>query len=359
MEGQKGEAMILERLDRAFATPSWLEWFPATRVQHVLSNASDHYPIIIKLEGIEFCPDKPFRFECMWMKEAGCRDTITEAWGLPSYDSNLVLASSKINYCGVKLAERSQSSFGSIKRQLAEASKKLRLAEEAAARGAPYDRVRTLKLTVNELLDKENIMWIQRARSLYLQSGDSNTRYFHSRASQRYKRNRILGLRNDQNIWCTLKHQIQSIATSFFQALFSTCSPDEDHSIFESIQPVVTAEMNRDLICSFSRDEVEAALKSMEPLSTPEPDGMPPIFFQSYWSVVGDDVSSAVLNCLNNCSLPAAINHTFITLIPKAKSPEKISEFRPISLCNVIYKLVSKVLANRLQGVLPSIISEN
>ena len=120
---------------------------------------------------------------------------------------------------------------------------------------------------------------------------------------------------------------------------------------------MVTADMNRDLICSFSRDEVEAALKSMEPLSAPGPDGMPPTFFQSYWSIVGDDVSSAVLNYLNNCFLPAAINHTFITLVPKVKSPEKISEFRPISLCNVIYKLVSKVLANRLQGVLPSIIS--
>ena len=186
-KGKRGEAMILERLDRAFATPSWLECFPATRVQHVLSNASDHNPIVIKLEGIECYANKPFRFECMWMKEDGCRDTIIEAWGLPSYDSNLVLASSKINYCGLKLAKWSRSSFGSIKRQLAEASKMLGLAEEAAARGAPYDQVRTLKLNVNELLDKENMMWIQRARSLYLQSGDSNTRYFHSRASQRYK----------------------------------------------------------------------------------------------------------------------------------------------------------------------------
>ena len=118
-------------------------------------------------------------------------------------------------------------------------------------------------------------------------------------------------------------------------------------------------DMNRELIRSLSRDEVEATLKSMEPFSAPGPDGMPPTFFQTYWSIVGDDVSSAVLNYLNNCSLPAAINHTFITLIPKVKSPEKISDFRPISLCNVIYKLVSKVLANRLQGVLPGIISEN
>ena len=139
--GKRGESMILERLDHAFATPSWLELFPATRVQHVHSNATDHNPIIIKPEGIVYCTNKPFRFECMWMKEDGCRNTITDAWGLPSYESNMVLASSKIKHCGLKLAEWSRSSFGSIKRQLAEASKMLGLAEVEAARGAPYDQV--------------------------------------------------------------------------------------------------------------------------------------------------------------------------------------------------------------------------
>ena len=74
------------------------------------------------------------------------------------------------------------------------------LAEEAAARGGSYDQVRSIKLVINELLDKESMMWIQRAHSLYLQSGDSNTRFFHSKASQRYKRNLIQGLKNNQDI---------------------------------------------------------------------------------------------------------------------------------------------------------------
>ena len=255
--------------------------------------------------------------------------------------------------------EWSQTSFGSIKRQLAGASKLLVLAEEAVARGGSYDQVRILKLEINELLDKESMMWIQRARAMYLQSSDSNTRFFHSKASQRYKRNRIHRLKNCQNIWCTAGHQLQEIATSFYLDLFTSCSPTENRPIFESIQPVVTVDMNRELTRDFTREEVEAALKTMEPLSALGLDGMPLTFFQTYWSVVGDDVSFVVLNCLNNCSMPVEINHTFITFIPKVKSPKRISEFRPISLCNVIYKLVSKVLANRLQGLLPDIISEN
>ena len=65
----------------------------------------------------------------------------------------------------------------------------------------------------------------------------------------------------------------------------------------------------------------------------------------------------AVLLCLNSGTILPSLNHTFISLIPKVKSPEYVIEFRPIALCNIVYKLVSKVLANRLRKVLPHIIS--
>ena len=70
------------------------------------------------------------------------------------------------------------------------------------------------------------------------------------------------------------------------------------------------------------------------------------------------NIVKAVLFCLNTSEIMPGLNHTFITLIPKVKSPEFISEYRPIALCNVLYKLVSKVLANRLKRVLPQIIFE-
>lgn len=158
--GKRSDSMILERLDRAFATSTWLDLFLATCVQHLHSNAFDHNPIIIKPEGIVQCKNKPFRFESMWMKDDGCRATIVDAWDYPAYRSNLVLASSKIKHCGEKLMEWSRFSFGSIKRQLAKASKKLSFAEEAVARGSPYDQVRILKMKINELLNKESMVWI-------------------------------------------------------------------------------------------------------------------------------------------------------------------------------------------------------
>lgn len=75
--------------------------------------------------------------------------------------------------------------------------------------------------------------------------------------------------------------------------------------------------------------------------------------------MVGDDVSQVVLDCLNNCHIPFDLEHIFVTLIPKVKSLERILEFRLISLCNVVYKLVYKVLANRLKKLLPFVVSKN
>nr|XP_023915730.1 uncharacterized protein LOC112027287 [Quercus suber] len=86
---------------------------------------------------------------------------------------------------------------------------------------------------------------------------------------------------------------------------------------------------------------------------------MPPIFFQKFWSDIGDEVVQAMLSCLNSSKLTPGLNQTFISLIPKVKTPEHVTEFRPIALCNILYKLVSKVLANRLRKVLPHIISKS
>ena len=96
----------------------------------------------------------------------------------------------------------------------------------------------------------------------------------------------------------------------------------------------------------------------MVPLKASGSDGMS-FFYQTYWDLVGDEVTSSVLHFLNSASLPANLNQTFVTLIPKVKNSEYVSKFWPISLCNVLYKFFSKVLANRLKRILPSIITEH
>ena len=84
---------------------------------------------------------------------------------------------------------------------------------------------------------------------------------------------------------------------------------------------------------------------------------MPSVFYKKFWTLVGDRVKAEVLDFLNSGEMPQGWNDTVIVLIPKVRVLEKINDLRPISLCNVLYKIISKVLANRLKSVLPHIIS--
>lgn len=104
--------------------------------------------------------------------------------------------------------------------------------------------------------------------------------------------------------------------------------------------------MKISLLEEFTNDEVKTTLFQMHTTKAPSPDGMNPLFFQHYWHIVGSDVSRAVIDCLNSRTMLRSTNLTHITLVPKRKNPDSMSHFWPISLCNVVFKIISKVLAN-------------
>jgi hypothetical protein len=106
-------------------------------------------------------------------------------------------------------------------------------------------------------------------------------------------------------------------------------------------------------------DEIDQALAQMHPLKSPGPDGFGVCFFQHHWEMIGPKVKGAILDFLNGEFFEPGINKTFMALIPKSHEAYSVGEYRPISLCNVVYKLIAKALANRLNRMLPSIISHN
>ena len=201
-------------------------------------------------------------------------------------------------------------------------------------------------------------MWKQRSHNSWLKDGDSNTKYFHSRANQRNKHNYILGLEDDNGEWVEEDGRMGSLFVNYFSNLFTTSNSTSVDAILEGIIPKVTEEMNLSLTRNFIAEEVHLAMQQMAPLSAPGLDGMPPVFYKSSWHILGKDVTKA-LAILNEGIIPESINSTFISLIPKVKNPKKVFEFRPISFCNVFYKIIAKVLVNRLKSVLPHVVSES
>ena len=105
--------------------------------------------------------------------------------------------------------------------------------------------------------------------------------------------------------------------------------------------------------------EVKKALFDMGPLKAPGPDGLNPLFYQSQWETVGGSVVKLVLSMFEKPDLIEHINGTQIVLIPKVAIPQTIQDLRPISLCNVIYKIVTKIISNRLKPIISRVVAPN
>jgi hypothetical protein len=117
--------------------------------------------------------------------------------------------------------------------------------------------------------------------------------------------------------------------------------------------------MNQGLTAPFSCEEVKKALFQIGDLKAPGPDGMHAIFYKRFWDLLGDDLVKEVLDAVNSAKLPDGWNDTTVVLIPKVNNPTMVSQFRPISLCNVVCKVISKMLANRFRTTLSDVISDN
>lgn len=97
----------------------------------------------------------------------------------------------------------------------------------------------------------------------------------------------------------------------------------------------------------------------MHPDKASGPDGLNPAFFQHFWSLMGNEVFNCCKAWLQDCSFPAELNDTNVVLIPKKDNADNMKDLHHIALCNVLYKIMAKVLANRLKSILPVTISKN
>eukprot|EP00253_Pinus_taeda_P001756 PITA_01756 len=117
--------------------------------------------------------------------------------------------------------------------------------------------------------------------------------------------------------------------------------------------------MNQHLEAKISIKEITDALSDMEPDKAPGPDDFTVRFLQVCWQVVEKDLYKMALKSQNCQKIGGSTNSAFLALIPKEKGAKDFNWFRPISLCNIGYKISTKVIANRFKGILPAIIPKN
>ncbi|XP_074314076.1 uncharacterized protein LOC141649280 [Silene latifolia] len=354
--GQVGDANRQCMLDRALCSSSWTDIFPYARLFYLEREWSDHSPIKLVLDHRvrESLRPKEFKFEHMWVGEKGCEEAIERGVMRGKGDLVRVLAE-----CKVELRRWKGTNLKQLTREIRVKYQQLGRLNESDRNEVNVKKRRKIIAELANLRRQEELYWRQRSRALWLKDEDKNTKFFHTRAGERKQKNFIAKLIDDQGVTRSGNEVVALVANSYFQELFTSSNSEVPDDILRGIEQRVTDEMNGILRREYCEEEVIDALHQMHPLKALGPDGMNGLFYQTYWSHIGTEVISTVLDILRGGVSPREINTTNIVLIPKKKAPDKIRDFRPIILCNVAYKLVSKVLANRLKLFLNDIVSEN
>ena len=160
--------------------------------------------------------------------------------------------------------------------------KDLSLLAQQNGDGSLSAEINSLRREINNLLDDEELYWGQRSKAHWLREGDKNTKFFHAQASEKRKQNTISGLWNNNGVWCDEKESLVQVATSYFEAIYTTSNPSNIEESIAAIPIRVTVEMNIKLTKDFTGEEVVAALKQIHPIKASGPDDLSAVFYQKY-----------------------------------------------------------------------------
>uniref|UniRef100_A0A2N9EX59 Reverse transcriptase domain-containing protein n=1 Tax=Fagus sylvatica TaxID=28930 RepID=A0A2N9EX59_FAGSY len=220
--------------------------------------------------------------------------------------------------------------------------------------GEVAERLRLIsELEKNTLL--EEICCRQKSRVLWLKEGDKNTKYFHKIANSHRRHNSIRHLTINGELSSNLA-DIKAQIIEFYKNLYSEDvgrRPLLDGLHFSSISSDEAGWLER----PFEEEEIFQAVSKINGDKAPGPDGFPMSFFHACWPILRAALLAVFSEFHEFGSFQRSLNTTFLTLIPKKTNDVEIRDFRPISLVSSVYKILAKVLANRLSGVLDTIIS--
>ncbi|XP_074352931.1 uncharacterized protein LOC141692091 [Apium graveolens] len=351
--GRNTDAWIEIRLDRALATESWLQLFPDAKLYNLEGSSSDHSAIFLDLVRRSSRKKRRFfRFENAWLTEPLCSIIVQDNW-----EDNVGLnIQQKIQRCAENLGDWGKKITGGFNKRIRECHQKLKQLRRRRD-AQPLQEYKDTKHQLYLILDQKEIFWRQRSKQLWLNAGDKNTKYFHAACNKRQRTNRITKLKDGSGEWLDWKNGLENLIQSFYSNLFTTAQVDYGE-VVDCVSQTLDHEHNSELTKDVTREEVRFAIFQMHPDKAPGPDGMTPAFFQKHWHIGGEDVYKMVKHFFVTGDLIDGLNDTNIILIPKKKNLTVVGDLRPIALCNVLMKIITKVMANRMKGLLDHVVTE-
>ncbi|XP_056855145.1 uncharacterized protein LOC130504548 [Raphanus sativus] len=352
--GVKEKVWVQCRLDRAFGNAEWFRLFPNSHSFYLEKTGSDHRPIFTGLDATVQRRTGRFTFDKRWCAKPGIQEIIRRGWsvGNPSGEASV---SERIRSCRMELSKWKRTANVNSNMSIMKLRRELEV-EESKIR-PDLARLPMMRLELEKAYQEEETFWQQRSKNSWLRVGDKNTKVFHGWVESRRMKNKVHSLISPDGSEHFDEDMKGKIAVDYFTDLFTSNGSASPVELLEGMTPRVTERMNRDLIKPVSDAEIKSAVKAIKCDSSPGVDGMTGHFFQKFWNITGQQVTKEVRNFFESGQLPMDWNFTELCLLPKVLNPNQMKDLRPISLCSVVYKIVSKVMCDRLKTILPHIIS--
>uniref|UniRef100_A0A803PR43 Reverse transcriptase domain-containing protein n=1 Tax=Cannabis sativa TaxID=3483 RepID=A0A803PR43_CANSA len=335
----------------------WLNVCPNGGVRNFPIVASDHGPIILDTLTKKGKGSRIFRFYEAWLREQSCSEVIKETW-----EKNLNRGGA--DNLTLLLKNTKHALQGWRKQGFGDVDAKLRILEDRLMwiqSQKDFEPWKNEELLVRQKITEEwkrsKLIWKQQSWELWLMHGDRNSKFFHASTMVRRKRNHIWALHDKDGRRKEHEREKGYILMDFFSNLFNSSNPEVPEALEGLITPTISMEENMSLCAIPSGEEIRKQVFQMHPLKAPGPDGMSRIFFRSSWDTVGDKVIICIQEFFRRGALDPDLNFNYICLIPKVLNVEKVELFRPISLCNFVLKIITRIMLQRLRTIMDKVIS--
>nr|GEU49601.1 RNA-directed DNA polymerase, eukaryota [Tanacetum cinerariifolium] len=307
----------MSKLDRFLVSKNLLNTCPNISVVTLYRYLSDHRPILLRETYVDYGPI-PFKVYHYWFDIEGFNKIVEDAW--TNYEGRE----------GNKI--RGKGGEDDVSKRMILINKMQRLDE----------------LQSKELAQKIKIKWAI--------EGDKNSSFFHGMLNKKRNSMSARGVMVD-GMWVDDPRKVKKQFVDQFSARFS--KPNKKCvSIQMDFPKKISDDQLRDLERDVTNEEIKMAVWHCGTEKAPGPDGFTFGFYRRFWYLIHEDVSAAVRYFFLHFDIPKGCNSSFIALIPKIPNPNLINDFRPISLIGSMYKIIAKILANRLVGVLDDIVNE-
>ncbi|KAL9670846.1 hypothetical protein QQ045_008405 [Rhodiola kirilowii] len=296
----------------------------------------------------------------MWIQHPDFLNKVTQAWGGQLHINPLVNFGLKLKKTRTALNNWNWETFGDVYRKIKESNLLLNSLEYQLQNGWSDSinvQVIDTRQTLNTLLRFQLGMLEEKAKIDWYKDGDRNSSFFHASIKARRAQNSIKLELEDGSI--TEDGDVIGLrASQYFSNLFGELPASGEIHLTDSVQKVVSDDDNVRLTATPDLKEIQHSVFSMNASSSPGPDGFTGKFFTSCWDIIKEDLQAAVNAFIKGLQLPKFISSTSIVLIPKVPKAGKFDQVRPISLCNFVHKILSRILNNRLTMILKKVISQ-